>query len=119
MGYLSDWKAAEDASREARAANPNCDLSETCPAPDDGHLVGCRANRRRLGLPGTGTWEAQWRAMLEDRGYTLRSCHYDPAYGWTVLVADDQGQEFEYEARTTTAVRRWIMRLQPVGQAHG
>ena len=48
MSYVSDWKEWEEAAENARAANPLCDESATCPAPDDGHLVGCRANRARL-----------------------------------------------------------------------
>ena len=46
MSYLSDWKEAEEAAAAARAANPLCDESKTCPAPDDGHLLGCRSQRR-------------------------------------------------------------------------
>lgn len=50
MSYVSDWKEAEDAAAAARVANPLCDQSATCPAPDDGHLIGCKRNRIRLGL---------------------------------------------------------------------
>lgn len=47
MSYLSDWKEWEENARLAREA-PLCDESDTCPAPDDGHLIGCRRNRQRI-----------------------------------------------------------------------
>ena len=50
MSYISDWKDAEDQEAYAISCNPLCDMTETCPAPDDGHLIGCKYNRKRLGL---------------------------------------------------------------------
>lgn len=56
-GYLATWIEWEQQSQAARDACPLCDESIYCPAPDDGHLVGCRHNRLRLGLVGDRLFE--------------------------------------------------------------
>lgn len=50
MSYVSDWKTWEENAAFARAANPLCDETIYCPAPNDGHLSGCKRNRIRLGI---------------------------------------------------------------------
>lgn len=67
-----------------------------------------------------GTWRDEFRALFEERGYEMRSCDYDPAYGWTILFAPLGGgrdAEQEIEMRTTGAVRARIKRLPSLKQA--
>lgn len=55
----------------------------------------CRVGRRKV----TG-WESYFRRRAAALGLVIESIHYDPAYGWTVLLEDGR----EFEAPSTGAV---------------
>lgn len=44
MGYLSDWREAEEAAALAQVSHPDCDRTVDCPADD--HLLECVRFRR-------------------------------------------------------------------------
>lgn len=48
MGYVSDWEEAAEQFKAAHEANPLCDETLDCPAPEDGHLLSCQRWRRKV-----------------------------------------------------------------------
>lgn len=71
MGWLADWKDAEDNYQRAAANCPNCTQKMDCPArgiAGDDHFLGCKRHRQDIAaVQGFDSWDAMMRDYWKNK----------------------------------------------------